>query len=132
MPEPTVYPEYVYVERTSEEMQKAVTDKCEMQLDYMMMKHANMSQTAIDGFVMYRDDAVKMVTETLNSVNARSVVEGKINEEIELVKKMRAGQWNCEWWAMFHQKMGHTSEEDFYAAMEACKTAPATTAPVLA
>lgn len=117
----TTYPEFTYEERSSAEMQVALTDACHYKLDWMLTEHAAYSKQCLDNFRTYRDAAVESVQKCLDNVNNRAGAVAAFDRQWDMVESLREGQWACEF--DFHCDDSMTEEERAVRMLE-CANLP--------
>jgi len=116
--EMVVYPEFVYQERTIAEMNTEVEGACNWHFNYMLEKQAEHSSMVIDGFVMYRDQAVSTVQEAINRITDTASAHPLIDGEFAKMQQMRETAWKCEF--DIYMWSQHMSYEDMTARSQEC------------
>merc|ERR1719500_867858 len=92
----TGMPRFVYQERSVEKMEQAIQSYCYGFWNQTMIQHAEMGSCMIDGYVMYRDEAVMQAQAVINKISDRPAAEALVEHEIERMMAMADDRWSCE------------------------------------
>merc|ERR1711879_234983 len=106
------YPEFVYVEKSKEEMNARIQATCEMMHDEFIKKENEMCDMMVEGYVSGRDMIVNFADMAVNKINDRTGAETMIDAEFDMIMEKREGEWLEEFNYMWESEMNKEEEEE--------------------
>jgi hypothetical protein len=87
------YPEFVYVEKSKEEMNARIQATCEMMHDEFIKNENEMCDMIVESYINGRDMIVNFADMAVNKINDRTGAETMIDTEFEMVMEKRENEW---------------------------------------
>merc|ERR1719461_194881 len=99
------YPEFVYVEKSKEEMNARIQATCEMMHDEFIRNQNEMCDKIVEGYVYGRDMIVNFADMAVSKINDRTGAESMIDNEFDMIMEKRENEWLEEFNYMWESKM---------------------------
>merc|ERR1719510_1299169 len=106
------YPEFIYVEKSKEEMNARIQATCEMMHDEFIAKENEICDMIVDGYVSGRDMIVNFADMAVNKIQDRTGAETMIDAEFDMIMAKREGEWLEEFNYMWESEMNKEEEEE--------------------
>merc|ERR1712014_294665 len=110
------YPEFVYVEKSKEEMNARIQATCEMMHDEWINKENEFCDMIVDSYVSGRDMIVNFADMAVNKIQDRTGAETMIDAEFDMIMAKREGEWleefNYMWESEMNKEEGEEGEEE--------------------